>query len=74
LHRKVNLVNALDFSSLWSCRTLQRVFSFACAPISEHPKLMKHRIPPKFHGLLCLIGFLAIIAITALIEAIGGAQ
>jgi hypothetical protein len=35
---------------------------------------MKHRIPPKFHGPLCLLGFITIIAITALIEAIGGLQ
>jgi hypothetical protein len=40
----------------------------------QHPKLMKHRIPPKFHGPLCLLGFLAIIAITALIESIGGSR
>jgi hypothetical protein len=33
---------------------------------------MKLRIPPKFHGPLCLLGFLAIVAIVALIEAIGG--
>jgi hypothetical protein len=37
-------------------------------------KPMKHRIPPKFHGPLCLLGFLAIIAIVALIESIGGLQ
>ena len=34
--------------------------------------IMKYRIPPKFHGPLCLLGFIAIIAIVALIESIGG--
>lgn len=37
-------------------------------------KPMKHRIPPKFHGPLCALGFLAIIALVALIESIGGAN
>jgi hypothetical protein len=40
----------------------------------QHPKPMKLRIPPKLHGPLCLLGFLAIIAIVALIESIGGLQ
>ena len=35
---------------------------------------MKYRIPPKFQGPLCALGFITIIIITALIEAIGGAQ
>lgn len=33
---------------------------------------MKLRIPPKFHGLLCLLGFLLLMAIPALAEWIGG--
>jgi hypothetical protein len=33
---------------------------------------MKLRIPPKFHGPLCLLGFIALMALVALIEAIGG--
>jgi hypothetical protein len=33
---------------------------------------MKHRIPPKLHGPLCALGFITLIIITALIEAIGG--
>ena len=33
---------------------------------------MKLRIPPRFHGLLCLIGFAALMAIPALCEWIGG--
>jgi hypothetical protein len=46
---------------------------FAREPIVGSFQIMKLRIPPKFHGPLCLLGFLAIVAIVALIEAIGGA-
>ena len=33
---------------------------------------MKLRIHPRFHGPLCAIGFIALMAIVALIESIGG--
>ena len=36
--------------------------------------IMKLRIPPKFHGPLCLLGFIAVMALVALIELIGGLQ
>ena len=33
---------------------------------------MKSRIPPKFHGPLAALGFIALMAIVALIESMGG--
>ena len=38
----------------------------------QHSKLMKLRIPPKLHGPLCALGFLALMAIAAFAEWIGG--
>jgi hypothetical protein len=34
---------------------------------------MKLRIHPRFHGPLCALGFLLLMAIVALIETLGGA-
>jgi len=33
---------------------------------------MKLRIPPRFQGPLCALGFIALMAIVALIETLGG--
>ena len=33
---------------------------------------MKLRISPRFHGPLCALGFLLIMALVALIESLGG--
>lgn len=51
-----------------------RAFLCVRSRYPEHLLPMKHRIPPRFHGPLCLIGFIAIMAVTAIIELIGGSR
>jgi hypothetical protein len=49
-------------------------FKWKSSSPSNHPPAnpMKLRIPPRFHGPLCLLGFAALMAIPALAEWIGG--
>jgi hypothetical protein len=47
--------------------------NFALQPASPLPaNPMKLRIHPRFQGPLCALGFIALMAIVALIESLGG--
>lgn len=41
--------------------------------VASIQNIMKHRIPSRYHGPLCALGFLLLMALVALIESIGGA-
>ena len=42
------------------------------AIVASNYTIMKLRIHPRFHGPLCALGFIALMAIVAIIESIGG--